>query len=449
MRSSRPWARLSVSTAVLLPLVCVWLGVGAVACADDTQRSASDAGVEDGADETGSVTDDLTDPKPPVAKHPLAFSAGCEVGDHVTLAAVGDVLLHGPLQDQALSRDGKDGNERFDTLWDQAGPLLAKATVRYANFEGAANSAKPFTSYPQFNYNPLLIPALQQLGITVVSTANNHALDSGSAGVTATIGELTKYGLPFTGTSTGGAVAEHTWHATTEATGEKGETFRVAWLACSYASNSIEGATNGIPDKKTQVLNCGRDKAFLLQTIGELAGTHDAVVVTPHWGLEYELTPRAVIKTLAQEMVDAGALVVFGNHPHVPQPWEKLVSKRDGREAMVLYSLGNFVSNQVEGISKVTATWKTNAIYVGLTRKESGEVVVNGARYTPLYMQRNPIRTILPAESAQAGASGKATVAFSKTMYHPANFAPATEPLDTRAILTTGEDGVESLLPCH
>jgi hypothetical protein len=64
-------------------------------------------------------------------------------------------------------------------------------------------------------------------------------------------------------------------------------------------------------------------------------------------------------------------------------------------------------------------------------------------------MQRNPIRTILPAESARAGASGKATVAFSKTMYHPANFAPAADPLDTRAILVTGDDGAESLLPCR
>ena len=403
--------------------------------------------VEDGADETGSLTEELVDPKPSVAAAPLAFAGGCEVGDHVTIAAVGDVLLHGPLQDQALTRDGTDGNERYASLWDQTAPLLQRASVAYANFEGAANAARPYTSYPQFNYNPRVIPALQELGIDVVSTANNHALDSGSAGVTATISEMRKHGLPFTGTSDGGPVAEREWHATTEIAGEKGETFRIAWLACSYASNTVEGATNGIPDKKTQILNCGRDKAFLLTTIGELAGSHDAVIVTPHWGVEYELEARPAVRALAQEMVDAGALAVLGNHPHVPQPWEKLVSARDGREALVLYSLGNFVSNQVEGISSCTATWKSNVIYLGLTRTPSG-VVVNGARYTPLYMQRNPIRTVLPAGSPAAGASGRATVAFSKTMYHPANIAPLDGPIETRSVAFSLDDGTKILQPC-
>jgi poly-gamma-glutamate synthesis protein (capsule biosynthesis protein) len=437
--------RLLARGLALVPLFAL-----VAACATESAEPSSSRADDpnDGEDETGAVTSDVTEAKPPVAKRPLGFSKGCEVGDHVTIAAVGDVLLHGPLQDQALSRDGKDGNENYGSLWDETAPLLAKGTVRYANFEGAANAAKPYTSYPQFNYNPVVIPALQRLGVTVVSTANNHALDSGSSGVVATIGEMRKYGLPFTGTSEGGPVDSHEWHATTEVTGEKGETFRLAFLACSFASNTNEGATNGIPDKKTQILNCGRDKAFLLQTITKLAASHDAVIVTPHWGLEYELSPRSLNKALAQEMVDAGARVVLGNHPHVPQPWEKLVSKKDNREALVLYSLGNFVSNQVEGVSKVGATWKTNVIYVGLTRGANGDVDVNGARYTPLYMQRSPTRSILPAESAKAGASGRATVEFSKTMYHAANFAPASEALDTRAVSVTGDDGVDTLLPC-
>lgn len=439
--------RLVRRVPALLPIFAVLAACATEPPAAEEHTGHPDA-ANDGEDDTASVTDDVTEAKPPVAKRPLAFAKGCEPGDHVTIAAVGDVLLHGPLQDQALSRDGKDGNEAYGTLWSETAPLIAKGTIGYANFEGAANSAKPFTSYPQFNYNPLVIPALQQLGIDVVSTANNHALDSGSSGVIATIAEMKKYGLPFTGTSEGGAVAEREWHATVEATGEKGETFKLAFLACSYASNTTEGATNGIPDKKTQVLNCGRDKAFLLSTITKLAGSHDAVIVTPHWGLEYELSARKLNRDLAQEMVDAGALAVLGNHPHVPQPWEKLVSKRDGREAFVLYSLGNFVSNQVEGISKFSATWKTNVYYVGLTRGADGQINVNGARYTPLYMQRTPTRSLLPAESARAGASGKKTVEFSRIMYHAGNFAPAEDAVDTRAVLTTDEAGVESLLPC-
>ena len=75
---------------------------------------------------------------------------------------------------------------------------------------------------------------------------------------------------------------------------------RWSWLACSFASNTVEGATNGIPDRNSQVLNCGRDRAFILATIDRLSKSNDAVVVTPHWGVEYELTARREQKELAR-----------------------------------------------------------------------------------------------------------------------------------------------------
>lgn len=123
----------------------------------------------------------------------------------------------------------------------------------------------------------------------------------------------------------------------------------------------------------------------------------------------------------------------------MPQPWEKVVSKKDGHEGFVLYSLGNFVSNQVEGVSSSTATWKSTVMYVGLTKKADGKTVVNGARYTPIYMQKTPIRTALPAESAAAGASGKATVSFAQSMYHAQNMTKADAPIvETAASLVNG-----------
>ncbi len=401
---------------------------------------------EDGAAET-EVSEALRDPTPPLAQAPLAFDDACIAGDRVTVAAVGDVLLHGPLQDQAKTRDGQDGNEAYGSLWDPVVPLLAKADVAYANFEGAADATRAFTSYPQFNYNPKVIPALKAAGIDVVSTANNHALDAGGNGAKATIAALRANGLPFTGTSEGGDVAAQTWHAVTEAKAASGAKIKLAWLACSYASNTQEGATNGIPDRNKQVLNCGRDKAFIVDLIGKLSRENDAVIVTPHWGVEYEVTASAPQKELAQAFVDAGAKVVFGNHPHVPQPYTKLTSRSDGHEAFVLYSLGNFVSNQVEGVSKVSATWKTTVMYVGFTKGRDGKTVVNGVRYAPLYMRRNPARTILPAESQAAGASGASTIAFTERMYHPANHLTPEAPLVTaQKVVDSG--GQKSLQAC-
>jgi len=424
----------------VLPLPLV--GLVFLSC---SAAQVEEAQEEDGAAET-QVEEALRDPTPPLLAAPLAFDGACNAGDRVTVAAVGDVLLHGPLQDQAKTRDGQDGNEAYGSLWDPVAPLLKKADVAYANFEGAADSSRAYTSYPQFNYNPKVIPALKALGVSVVSTANNHALDAGRNGATATIAALRQNGLPFTGTSDGGEVAEKTWHAVTEARAASGAMVKLAWLACSFASNTAEGATNGIPDPKKQVLNCGRDKAFLLELIGKLSRENDAVIVTPHWGVEYEVTASAPQKTMAQDFVDAGAKIVFGNHPHVPQPYTKLTARGDGHEAFVLYSLGNFVSNQVEGVSSCTATWKSSVMYVGLTKGRDGKTVVNGARYAPLYMRRNPARTILPADSDAAGASGRATVAFEERMYHAANRLETSAPLVTaqRVVDVAGKKSLEA-----
>ncbi len=402
----------------------------------------------DGAAETSEIPAALRDPQPPLLAAPLAFDEACAAGDRVTVAAVGDVLLHGPLQDQARTRDGSDGNEDYESLWAPVVPLLQKADVTYANFEGAADSSRAYTSYPQFNYNPLVIPALQRAGVDVVSTANNHALDAGGNGVRATRAAMLRHAMPFSGTGEGGEVAAAEWHATTEVRPVGGGTFKLAWLACSFASNTEAGATNGIPDGKKQVLNCGRDRAFILDTVGKLAKTHDAVIVTPHWGVEYEVTASRTQKDLAQGFVDAGAKIVFGNHPHVPQPYEKMVSQNDGHEAFVVHSIGNFVSNQVEGISSSTATWKTAVMYVGLTKQPGGKVVVNGARYVPLTMKRTSKRTIVPAESSAAGAQGVATVAFAERMYHASNRLVGDAPLVTAQRLVDA-GGRKALEPCR
>lgn len=406
------------------------LALTGLSCSAETPTSAEDPEL-DGAKETAEIPEALQNPQAPLLAAPLAFAEACAAGDRITVAAVGDVLLHGPLQDQAKTRDGQDGNEDYESLWSPVLPLLQKADLTYANFEGAADGSRAFTSYPQFNYNPQVIPALQKAGVDVVSTANNHALDAGGNGVRATRAAMARFNLPFTGTGEGGEVAAAEWHATTSARAASGATFKLAWLACSYASNSESGATNGIPDSKKQVLNCGRDKSFIVDTIGKLAKTHDAVIVTPHWGVEYEVTASRPQKDLAQTFVDAGAKIVFGNHPHVPQPYEKLTSRNDGHEAFVVYSIGNFVSNQVQGISSSTATWKTSVMYVGLTRQAGGKVTVNGARYVPLTMKRTSKRTLVPAESAAAGEQGSATVSFAERMYHAENRLAGDAPLVT------------------
>ena len=124
----------------------------------------------------------------------------------------------------------------------------------------------------------------------------------------------------------------------------------------------------------------------------------DAVVVSVHWGIEYEQQPREAEVALAHRLAEAGALVVLGHHPHVLQPVE-LYPRADGRTALIAYSLGNFVSNQsrhyLHGVTpeKVGATRDGVILRAELARRDYGRGVVRvelaGADWLPLWTEND------------------------------------------------------------
>lgn len=302
----------------------------------------------------------------------------------VRVLAVGDVLLHAPLQRQAAVHP-----EGFRSLWSPVAEAIAQADVAYANLEGPTASGialggrevadpgpvfdgRVYTSYPLFNYPPRLVADLLDSGFDVVSTANNHALDRGSVGVDRTINTLERLGLPFTGTRRAGSV-ERQWVAHTHAQGHT-----LAWIGCTFS-------TNGVPDRHDQVLDCYADKDEVLDLIRQQAADPNvgAVIVTPHWGVEYMAHPQGQERRLAQAFVDAGARVVLGAHPHVPQPWEVLRDPQD-QPALVVYSLGNFVSGQFHRVH----TRASLMAHVELEGVAGEPLRLVEAHYTPLEMKR-------------------------------------------------------------
>jgi len=371
------------------PLAIFAVGLALAACSS----TASDLDDEQGplAPSADSEEGDEYDAYDPVGKAdgyqlpkgPLQFSRACDKGDRLTITAVGDVLLHGGLQQQATKRE-----ERFRSLWLGIEDLLGRGDITYANLEGptaqGVNSygkavTDPglkfdevvYTSYPMFNYHPSLLDDLMSTGVDVVSTANNHSVDRRALGVDRTLAALDERGLAHTGTRN--SAGEGVWYTTTESAG-----FQVAWLACTYA-------TNGITDKNHQVLNCYSDAEKVSEVLAELVATPgiDAVIMNPHWGEEYSANPKGTEVKLAHKWLDAGATAIIASHPHVLQPWEKYTTA-DGREAFVIYSLGNFVSGQSQ-----LARRSTLMLNLGLTRGEDGKVFVNGARFIPLCMTKS------------------------------------------------------------
>ncbi len=248
------------------------------------------------------------------------------------LAAVGDIMVHSP--QLAAAYDHHKGTYNFHECFTAIAPYLQKADLAVGNFETTlAGAEKGFSGYPLFNSPAELAAALKDSGLDLLFTANNHSMDSGADGVVRTIDNLETAGLGYTGT------------ARSREEKENGFVFfqngiKLIFYAYTYG-------TNGIP------LPSGRD--YLVSLIDEeriKSDVHrakniekaDLVIVSMHWGIEYERLPAEEQRALAKRLIDYGVDLIIGTHPHVVQPAEIIKTGNSG--GLVLYSLGNFISNQ-------------------------------------------------------------------------------------------------------
>jgi len=268
----------------------------------------------------------------------------------VRINATGDILVHKALFEYALSHPS-----RFRSLWNEVTPVLRNADLTYGNLEGPTapgvaiggrETRDPGPVYDShvysgtnfvFNFHPSLIDDLRSSGFGLVSTANNHSLDRGPLGVDRSIQELRRRGLPFVGWR-----SRNSQEPRSIILNVKGQ--RLGAIACTET-------TNGMRDPHGQILMC--KSAEVVEEISRLKSKTDLVLVLPHWGSEYQGTPHGGQKALARRWVQAGAQVIIGNHPHVLQTVEWLQSP-DGANAIVIYSLGNFVAWQ-GGLEKKTS----------------------------------------------------------------------------------------------
>jgi poly-gamma-glutamate capsule biosynthesis protein CapA/YwtB (metallophosphatase superfamily) len=278
--------------------------------------------------------------RPEIAIQPPVGNADIESRsvDRVTLAALGDIMVHGAQLKAA--RDDENNEYNFEPVFSQVKDLLAAPDIAIGNLETTLpGKEKLYSGYPQFGAPDALAHALQGASIDILAMANNHACDKGMRGLVRTIKVLDELGLLHVGTYQSQAAYE-----TNRILMVERNHIKLAVLNYTYGLNDMsipEGTVVGLIDRQRMAEDIA------------LARTRepDFIIVFIHWGAEYERTPNGFQRSLAAFLFSEGADIILGSHPHVLQPFElQSVTDKYGvtKPRLVIYSLGNFVSNQRE-----------------------------------------------------------------------------------------------------
>ncbi|AWN30799.1 CapA family protein [Streptomyces sp. NEAU-S7GS2] len=246
-----------------------------------------------------------------------------------TLLATGDVLPHSEI----IRRSGADAHGQghdFRAMFAGVKPVVSGADLAICHMETIyGRDGGPFTGYPSFKSPPQVAAALKDAGYDSCSTASNHTLDDGADGVHRTLGAMDAVGLRHAGSA----------RSATEAS-------RVTLLRAGPAKAaqlSYTYGTNGIPlsGKAPWAVNLIDRKKILADARAARRAGADVVVVSIHWGTEWQQPPDEQQRTLARALTAARTAgrpdidLILGTHAHVPQAYEKV------NGTWVVYGMGD------------------------------------------------------------------------------------------------------------
>ena len=249
----------------------------------------------------------------------------------MTVLGSGDVLIHPPLIQQAAADAQAAGETGYDFSQIYAGiaPVTSKVDLATCELETPlAGPAGPFTGYPTFNSPPQVLTALKGIGYKSCTTASNHSIDQGAAGVTRTLNELDAAGLAHTGS------ARSSTEAATPLILTMPNGVKVAQLAYAFGFNGLS-----LPAGEPWLANLTDIPTILAAAHAAKAAGADIVVLSMHWGTEYTHTATDVQKSQAAQLLASSDIdVILGDHAHAVQPFQQINGK------WVIYCMGDQIS---------------------------------------------------------------------------------------------------------
>lgn len=290
-----------------------------------------------------------------------------------SISAIGDVLIHGTVYQDAKTADSYDFNPMFEGV----APFLSQSDITIANSESLiGGSGIGVSTYPSFNSPFEVGDAMKNAGVDIVSMANNHTLDRGETAIRNALGHWRSLGILTTGAFLSQKDKDHGVSLS-----KNGITF--SFLSYTYGTNGVE-----TPRGKEYLVQ-RIDKERIRQDLAIARAESDIVVLSLHFGVEYETMPNAEQIELAHFSAEHGADVILGHHPHVLQP-AQWIQASDGRKVFAVYSLGNFLSGQdvlerkIGGIVHITA--------IKTEKAGSESIMLADPAFTPTFVENTDLK---------------------------------------------------------
>jgi len=299
----------------------------------------------------------------------LCFCSSCPVrsqnqqtpADTISLLFIGDIMGH---DEQIWSAENRETHlYNYDEVFKYIKPVISDADVAIANFE-VTLAGPPYSGYPQFSSPATLAVACKNAGIDYLVTANNHAADRGAKGITGTINRLDSLGIPHTGTFLNSGCRDSLSPLIINKNGVS-----IALLNYTFSTNGIK-----VPDP---VIVNMLDKESITRDVNKAkVKKADFIILFLHWGTEYDTIPAKSQTDMAEYFQSIGVDMVIGSHPHVLQKMIRMNNMVSGKEDVIVYSLGNFVSNQ-----RKPKTDGGSMVRVELTKKDNKYAISNAGYY--------------------------------------------------------------------
>ena len=295
------------------------------------------------------------------------------------IMANGDLLYHDIIY---ISAKKSDGTYDFHENFEYVKPWLKQADLVIGDFEGTVNKDHYLAGYPLFNAPGEVMDAIKDAGYQVLDLAHNHILDSQIEGVVSTADAIEKEGMTPVGVYT------HESRDKAPLVIKEVNGIKVAILAYSYGFNGIEQSISQ-EDYNRYLSDLDEDK--MKAEIERAEKEADITIIMPQMGVEYQIEPTEEQKKLYHKMIDWGADIIFGGHPHVVEPAETV--EKNGDKKLIIYSMGNFISNQrIETMQDVeNAKWTERGVLMDVTiKKKSGKTTIETAQAHPSWVSRTP-----------------------------------------------------------